>query len=49
MNKDNVFDDIYQVFGHTQLVDEPIITDTFADLDCRRAFILYDNGKFNAI
>ena len=36
----------YQVFGHSQLIDEPIITTTFADLDVRRAFILDDKGKF---
>ena len=30
---------IYQVFGHTQLNSEPIITDKWACLDCRKAFI----------
>ena len=29
----------FQVFGHTQL-DNQIITDTFACLDCRRAFVI---------
>lgn len=33
----------YQIFGHTQLKDKPIIKDTFACLDCRRPFILRDN------
>jgi predicted MPP superfamily phosphohydrolase len=33
----------YQIFGHTQLKDKPIITNTFACLDCRRPFILKDN------
>ena len=33
-------DNIYQIFGHTQLQDKPIITDKFACLDCRRAFVL---------
>lgn len=33
----------YQIFGHTQLT-EPIITDTWACLDCRKAFLLED-GK----
>ncbi len=28
----------YQVFGHTQLKDNPIIEDTFACLDCRKTF-----------
>lgn len=31
---------IYQIFGHTQLKDNPIIEKSFADLDCRRAFRL---------
>ena len=30
---------LYQIFGHTQLKKE-IITDSFACLDCRKAFIL---------
>lgn len=34
----------YQVFGHTQLISEPIITDKIACLDCRRGFILDKNG-----
>ena len=32
-------DGIYQVFGHTQL-KEPIITDKWACLDCRKGFII---------
>ena len=35
------FADIYQIFGHTQLQKE-YITDTFACLDCRKAFTLID-------
>lgn len=31
---------IYQIFGHTQLQRDPIITQTFACLDCRKAFVL---------
>lgn len=34
----------YQVFGHTQLVDEPIITDKIACLDCRRGFFIKKDG-----
>ena len=37
----------YQVFGHTQL-DDPVISDTFACLDCRRAFLLDSNGLHEA-
>ncbi len=32
----------YQIFGHTQLEEEPIIQDTFACIDVRRYFILED-------
>ena len=32
-------DKIYQVFGHTQL-KSPLITDKWACLDCRKAFII---------
>lgn len=34
-----IYDDIYQVFGHTQ-VKKPIITDTWACLDCQKGFII---------
>lgn len=34
----------YQIFGHTQ-VREPLVFDKFADLDCRRAFIVNDEGE----
>ena len=37
--------DAYQIFGHTQLNNDPIVTDKFACLDCRRAF-RFDKGKF---
>lgn len=30
----------YQIFGHTQLESKPIITDTYACLDCRKCFTL---------
>lgn len=36
----------FQVFGHTQLEEHPIITKEFACLDCRKAFILNDEGEF---
>lgn len=35
----------YLIFGHTQLEKNPILTDNFACLDCRRAFILDTDGK----
>lgn len=34
----------YQIFGHTQLAEYPIITDWFADLDVRRGFLLGEDG-----
>lgn len=38
----------FQVFGHTQM-SEPMITDSFACLDCRTAFILDDNFLFQPV
>ncbi len=35
----------YQIFGHSQMNEYPIITKNFADLDVRRAFILNDKGE----
>ena len=35
---------VYQVFGHTQQESEPVITEHYACLDCRRAFLLTDKG-----
>ena len=37
------YPEIYQIFGHTQQEIDPVITDTWACLDCRRAFSLIDN------
>jgi len=34
----------YQIFGHTQLEKEPIITDKWACIDCRCAFLLDTDG-----
>ena len=38
----------YEIFGHSQQIENPIITDKWACLDCRRAFILDENGKIEA-
>ena len=35
---------VYQVFGHTQQESEPIITEQYACLDCRKAFLLTSKG-----
>ena len=44
-NDDSVVDEYdYQIFGHTRLHHE-LITDKWACLDCRKAFILNDDGN----
>jgi len=40
------FEGIYQIFGHSQQISQPVITKTWACLDCRKAFILNDDGTF---
>ena len=35
----------FQIFGHTQLAKDPIITDKWACLDCRKAFVISEEGK----
>ena len=39
----------YQIFGHTQLRKNPIITDKWACIDCRNAFILDEEGNINQV
>ena len=39
----------YQVFGHTQQSKNPMITDKWACLDCRKAFILDENGVLTQV
>ena len=36
---------VYQVFGHTQQESELVITEQYACLDCRRAFLLTSKGN----
>jgi len=43
------FDGIYQIFGHSQQDSQPVITDTWACLDCRRAFVLNGEGGFQEV
>jgi len=38
----------YEIFGHSQQDEEPIITDKWACLDCRKAFILNEDGTIEA-
>lgn len=44
ISSNNRLRDVYQVFGHTQQKSEPVITEHFANLDCRKAFLLLDDG-----
>jgi hypothetical protein len=37
--------DYYQIFGHSQLQSNPIITDKFACLDIRKCFLLDTDNK----
>lgn len=39
----------YQIFGHTQQYDAPIITKDFACLDCRAAFSLDQRGEIKPV
>lgn len=43
--KSKSFNGIYQVFGHTQQKKKAVIKKTFADLDCRKAFLITPSGK----
>ena len=42
-------DGIYQVFGHTQQKKKAVIKKTYADLDCRKAFLISSCGEIKAI
>ena len=39
----------YQIFGHTKLRSKPIITDKWACVDCRKAFILDEDGTLTSV
>lgn len=39
----------YQIFGHSQQDENPIITDKWACLDCRKAFILNEDGTLETV
>lgn len=42
---DELIPDLFQIFGHTQLMEDPVITDNYACLDCRKAFVLDTETK----
>lgn len=39
----------YQIVGHSQQKEHPVITKEWACLDCRRAFILTEDGGFQEV
>ena len=39
----------YQIFGHTQLRSKPIIRDKWPCVDCRKAFILDEDGTLTSV
>jgi predicted phosphodiesterase len=43
--KSESFNGIYQVFGHTQQKKKAVIKKSFADLDCRKAFLVTPSGE----
>lgn len=42
---DSPMRNIYQVFGHTQRLESPLISEHFANLDCRKAFIITKDAE----
>lgn len=47
MKVDTPFEGVYQIFGHS-LAEEPVITEHFACLDCRKAFML-QHGEISEV
>ena len=43
--KSKSFNGIYQVFGHTQQKKKAVIKKSYADLDCRKAFLITPSGE----
>ena len=48
-DRSDFFKGIYQVFGHSQQEKKPVIKKNFADLDCRKAFLITPQGKIKEI
>ena len=44
-NIPNDFNGVYQIFGHSQQWEYPVIKEHYACLDCRKPFVLDSNGK----
>lgn len=39
----------FQIFGHTQLISEPIVTDNWACVDCRKLITINSDKKFELL
>jgi hypothetical protein len=48
-DRSDFFNTIYQVFGHSQQKKKPVIKKNYADLDCRKAFLITSQGKIKEI
>ena len=48
-NDDAVKEWDYQIFSHTQQEKYPVITKTFACIDCRQAFLLNEDGTLDGL
>lgn len=48
-DQEELFLDDYAIFGHTQLDKAPIVKNNYACLDCRRAFILTQDGEITEL
>jgi hypothetical protein len=46
---DEEYEGVYQIFGHTQQKSDPVIKDSWACLDCRKAFRISENHKIEEI
>ena len=50
INEDELIDGIdLQVFGHTRLNNSPITCSAFACVDCKKPFVIDDNGKIKKL
>lgn len=44
-----LYENVVQIFGHTQLQSEPVIGNYIADLDVRKAFVIYEDGQLTEL
>ena len=49
-DESSTYHDVFQIFGHTlQLNEHPVVTEHFACIDCRHAFLLDDKGALTRL